>query len=206
MEASADRQTASDRRTTLDRRTVLAATAGLVGLSGCSMLGGGCGAVSVEGPDASRCVAPVESDQPVDEYYGFDTENRNSSATPDELEVADATVTFVYGAPWILGVVLVGVFLVARTVGEILHSPLVTALASDVGAVDDRGSHLSVVEMAKRLGFGLGPVIGGLYFDFGLTAWLWGSLLVGSGLLAAGLLAFERRIPAAVNGRPASGD
>ncbi len=41
-------------------------------------------------------VAPVESDQSVSEYYGFDTTDDNSAALPDELSVADATVTFLY--------------------------------------------------------------------------------------------------------------
>jgi MFS family permease len=124
----------------------------------------------------------------------------------------------VFGAPWVLGVALVGAFLVARTVGEILHSPLMTALTSDVGEAVDRGSHLSVVEVAKRLGFGIGPVIGGAYFDAGTVspgqwgldldavALLWVSLLVGCGLLVVALLAVETRLPATVNGRTLPAD
>jgi len=133
----------------------------------------------------------------------------------------------VFGAPWLLGVALVGTFLVARTVGEILHSPLVTALASDLGGAVDRGSHLSVVEVAKRLGFGIGPVIGGLYFDAGTVspadvgvatgpplatvaldgaALLWMSLVAGCGLIAVGLLALETRLSPAANGRATPAD
>jgi MFS family permease len=112
----------------------------------------------------------------------------------------------VYPAPWLVGVVLVGAFLVLRTVGEILHAPLVTALASDVGTVDTRGSQLSILEVAKRLGFGVGPVIGGVFFDYGAVPLLWGGLVAGCGAIAFGLLALEARIPASVNGASAPAD
>jgi len=53
--------------------------------------------VVVEGPDdETHCVAAVESDQSIEEYYGYDTETQNSSALADEIEVADATISFVY--------------------------------------------------------------------------------------------------------------
>jgi len=116
-------------------------------------------------------------------------------------------VLAVPAAPWLAGVGLVGAFLVLRTVGEILHSPLVTALASDLAPAGSRGSQLSVLEVAKRLGFGLGPVFGGLFFDAGEAWLLWPTLLVGCALLAVGLLAVERRVPADANaGVPAPGD
>jgi MFS family permease len=104
-------------------------------------------------------------------------------------------------ASFALGVGLVGAFLVLRTVGEILHAPLVTALASDVGTVEERGSQLSVLEVAKRLGFGIGPVVGGAFFDYGMETLLWPSLVVLSLLLGVGVLSLERRVPPAVNGR-----
>jgi MFS family permease len=101
----------------------------------------------------------------------------------------------------LLGVGLVGAFLVLRTVGEILHAPLITALASDVGTVEERGSQLSVLEIAKRLGFGIGPVVGGAFFDYGIKALLWPSLVVLSLLLGVGVLSLERRVSPAVNGQ-----
>jgi MFS family permease len=104
-------------------------------------------------------------------------------------------------ASFALGVGLVGAFLVLRTVGEILHAPLITALASDVGTVEERGSQLSVLEVAKRLGFGIGPVVGGAFFDYGMETLLWPSLVVLSLLLGVGVLSLERRVPPAVNGR-----
>lgn len=92
------------------RRECLAVigTAGLGGLAGCS---GGDGdgttetptqpcedtGIVVEDPDGNdHCVAPVERDQSIEEYYGYDTETQNSSALSDGIEVADATISFVY--------------------------------------------------------------------------------------------------------------
>ena len=109
-------------------------------------------------------------------------------------------------APPLVGVALVGAFLVLRTVGEILHSPLITAIASEVGAADERGSQLSVLEVAKRLGFGLGPVVGGAFFDAGAANLLWVVLLVGCLALAGGLLALEAGLPASVNARTTDGN
>ena len=53
--------------------------------------------IVVEGPDqTTHCVAAVESDLSIEEYYGFDTETQNSSALVDGMEVTDATIAFVY--------------------------------------------------------------------------------------------------------------
>ena len=98
------------------------------------------------------------------------------------------------------GVALVGAFLVLRTVGEILHSPLATALASDLGPVETRGSALSVVEVSKRLGFGLGSLVGGAFFDSGLEPWLWPAMVGLAVAIGAGVLALERRLTPAENG------
>ncbi|WP_066416942.1 MFS transporter [Halorubrum aethiopicum] len=108
------------------------------------------------------------------------------------------------GVPARVGVGLVGAFLVLRTLGEILHAPLVTSLASDLGEASERGSQLSLLEVAKRLGFGVGSAVGGAFFDYGLEWLLWPSLAAVCGILAVGLLRFERSISAAENGRTAS--
>ncbi|WP_338738111.1 MFS transporter [Haloplanus salilacus] len=99
-----------------------------------------------------------------------------------------------------VGVGLLGVFLVLRTVGEVLHSPLVTSLASDFGTADGRGSRLSLVEIAKRLGMGLGAALGGAFFDYGFAALLWPALILACVGLAVGLLVLERRVSPAENG------
>lgn len=104
-----------------------------------------------------------------------------------------------YAVSTAAGVALVGAFLVLRTVGENLHSPLVTSLGSDVAGAEGRGAGLSVLEVAKRLGFGIGPVLGGLYFDAGLDHLLWPSLVGLCGLLAVGVLVLERYLTPAEN-------
>jgi MFS family permease len=114
--------------------------------------------------------------------------------------VSFLAVILVDAVPTLLGTALVGAFLVLRTVGEVLHSPLVTSLASDLGHADERGSRLSLIEIAKRLGMGLGAALGGAFFDYGVAALLWPALIVGCAGLAVGLLALERRVSPAENG------
>jgi len=100
----------------------------------------------------------------------------------------------------LVGVVLIGVFLFLRTMGENLHSPLVTSLASDMADVGTRGSQLSLLEVAKRLGFGIGPVVGGLFFDYGVQRWLWPTMIGMCAVIAVGVVALERWVTPAENG------
>jgi len=118
--------------------------------------------------------------------------------------VSMAVVWLAYlGEPaFALGVFLVAAHLVLRTIGEVLHSPLATSLMSALGTVEDRGSQLSVLEIAKRLGFGLGSFVGGLFFDYGVPDVLWPLLGAFALLLVVGLLAFESRVSPAENGAP----
>ena len=109
-------------------------------------------------------------------------------------------VWLVFGVSAWVGVGLIGAFLVIRTLAEILHGPLITSLASDLGEVDERGSQLSLLEIAKRLGFGLGSAIGGFFFDYGLEWYLWPTLIGVCVLVTLGLLALERRVTPAENG------
>jgi MFS family permease len=113
------------------------------------------------------------------------------------LAVLPASAGLLAGAA---GVALVGGHLVLRTVGEALHSPLVTSLTSDLGAAAERGSQLSLLEVAKRAGMGLGSFLGGVFFDYGLAAVLWPTLAVVCVGLAAGLVILERRVSPAENG------
>jgi MFS family permease len=114
--------------------------------------------------------------------------------------VSFVAVLAVGWVPTLVGVGLVGAFLLLRTVGEVLHSPLVTSLASDLGPADGRGSRLSLIEIAKRLGMGLGAALGGAFFDFGFATLLWPTLAVGCVGLAVGLVALERHLAPAENG------
>ncbi|MBP1987303.1 MFS transporter [Halolamina salifodinae] len=104
-----------------------------------------------------------------------------------------------------LGVVLVGAHLVTRTIGEVLHSPISTSLMSALGSDGERGAQLSVLEVAKRGGMGVGSFAGGLFFDYGLAAWLWPTLIGLCVLLAVGLLTFERTLSPRENGAPVEG-
>ncbi|MFB6118324.1 MFS transporter [Halosegnis sp.] len=102
--------------------------------------------------------------------------------------------------PVLAGVAFVGTHLVVRTLGEILHAPLVTSLTAGLGEASERGTHLSVVEVAKRVGIGAGSFLGGLFFDAGLAT-LWWLMLAGVCLLlAAALVGFERLVTPAENG------
>ena len=109
-------------------------------------------------------------------------------------------VLVAYEASVAVGVGLVGVFLVLRTIGENLHSPLVTALGSDLSDAEGRGAGLSVLEVAKRVGFGVGPLVGGVFFDYGVDVLLWPALVGVCLLLVVGLLAFERSLTPPENG------
>ena len=114
----------------------------------------------------------------------------------------DLGTTGTGGVSWAftLGAALVGGHLVLRTVGEVLHSPVATSLMSDLGTERERGSQLSLLEVAKRIGFGLGSFVGGLFFDYGLAAWLWPVLAGVCGLLAVGVLLLEPRVSPTENG------
>lgn len=104
-------------------------------------------------------------------------------------------------APAVLvGVALVGGHLFLRTVGEILHAPLASALMSDLGTAAERGTQLSMLEVAKRLGIGLGSFAGGLFFDYGLSGLLWPALVGVCGLVVAALLWMERSVTPIENG------
>ncbi|MFB6220216.1 MAG: MFS transporter [Halolamina sp.] len=99
-----------------------------------------------------------------------------------------------------IGVALVGLHLVLRTIGEILHSPIATSLMSDLGTDDERGSQLSLLEVAKRAGFGIGSFAGGVFFDYGLAAWLWPTLIGVGGVMVVGIFLLERRLSPVENG------
>jgi len=99
-----------------------------------------------------------------------------------------------------LGVGLVGAFLFLRTIGEILHSPFMTALGSGIAPKIERGSQLSLIEVAMRVGQGVGAFVGGLFFDAGAQRYLWPTLILVAALLAGGLLVFEQSVSPEENG------
>lgn len=97
-------------------------------------------------------------------------------------------------------IVLLCVFVVLRTSGEILHSPLIVSLASDVASSGTRGSQLSVVRVASRIGWGLSPLVGGVFFDYGHQSLLWPGLIGMCLLIGVRLLRLESHITPAENG------
>ncbi|MFB6254480.1 MAG: MFS transporter [Halobacteriaceae archaeon] len=103
-------------------------------------------------------------------------------------------IIFPLNLPIVIGIVLIGSHIVLRTVGEVLHSPLITSLMSDIGTTAERGSQLSLLNIAKRLGFGLGSFIGGLFFDYGLAGILWPILALTCAGIGLGLLVFEQQL------------
>lgn len=103
-------------------------------------------------------------------------------------------------APVLVGVALVGGHLVCRTLGEILHSPLASSLMSSLGTAGERGTQLSVLEIAKRVGMGLGAFLGGVFFDYGYSGVWWGVLVAVCLLMVVALLGFERSVSAEENG------
>ncbi|MFB6112912.1 MAG: MFS transporter [Halodesulfurarchaeum sp.] len=127
------------------------------------------------------------------------------SATFWALSMVAVWLVYLSAPAFLLGVLLVGGHLVLRTVGEVLHSPLVTSLMSTLGTVEERGSQLSVLEVAKRLGFGVGSFVGGLFFDYGVSNLLWPTLGLLALALLVGVLALERHLTPAENGALTAG-
>jgi MFS family permease len=90
--------------------------------------------------------------------------------------------------------------MVVLTVGEMIMIPTSTALTASLAPPDMRGRYMSVYALTWGLGFGIGPVIGGLLNDrlAPVAIWAFGALV---GVLAAAAFAMlSRRIRV----RPAS--
>ncbi|MDT7948689.1 MAG: MFS transporter, partial [Thermoflexus sp.] len=87
--------------------------------------------------------------------------------------------------------------MVLLTIGEMLMIPTATTLTANLAPPAARGRYMSVYGLTWGLGFGVGPVIGGLLHDqVGPMAIWWGG--AGMALLAAlGFLWLARRSPPA---------
>lgn len=64
-------------------------------------------------------------------------------------------------------------------------------------------SQLTLLELAMRVGQGLGAFVARLFFDANLQGLHWLTLICVAAVLAVGLLAFERSLTPTENGRPA---
>ena len=86
--------------------------------------------------------------------------------------------------------------IVILTIGEMVIVPASQTVAADLAPIDMRGRYQAVYGLIGNVGFGIGPVIGGLLFDAGLGRWIWiTSLLLGLAV-AFGFRAFGPRLRA----------
>lgn len=94
--------------------------------------------------------------------------------------------------------------MVVLTVGEMIMIPTSTALAANLAPPDMRGRYMGIYGLTWGLGFGTGPVIGGLLNDHFAPAYIWyGGLVMGLGA-AVGFLVLTR-IFATQEAGPAAG-
>jgi MFS family permease len=84
--------------------------------------------------------------------------------------------------------------MVILTVGEMIMIPTSTALTANLAPADMRGRYMSVYALTWGVGFGIGPVIGGLLNDnlAPVAIWAFGGLV--GGLAAVAFVALSRRI------------
>ena len=84
--------------------------------------------------------------------------------------------------------------MVVLTIGEMIMIPTSTALTANLAPPDMRGRYMSVYALTWGLGFGIGPVIGGLLNDnlAPVAIWVFGALV--GGLAAATFVVLARRI------------
>ncbi|WP_376792663.1 MDR family MFS transporter [Thermoflexus sp.] len=82
------------------------------------------------------------------------------------------------------------------TIGEMLMIPTATTLTANMAPPEARGRYMSIYGLTWGVGFGVGPVIGGILHDrLGPVAIWWGG--AGIALVAAlGFLGLARRLPA----------
>ncbi len=85
--------------------------------------------------------------------------------------------------------------MVILTVGELLLVPTATALAANLAPAEMRGRYMGLVGLSWSVGFGIGPVVGGLLNDRVAPVATWyGALLIG--LVGMGcFLWLQRRLP-----------
>ncbi len=84
--------------------------------------------------------------------------------------------------------------MVTLTVGEMIMIPTSSALTANLAPADMRGRYMSVYALTWGVGFGIGPVIGGLLNDnlAPVAIWAFGGLV--GGLASAVFIVLSRRI------------
>jgi MFS family permease len=85
--------------------------------------------------------------------------------------------------------------MVILTIGEMIMIPTSTALAANLAPHDMRGRYMGIYGLTWGLGFGIGPVIGGLLNDHLAPVMIWYGGLVMGLLAVVGFLILTRHIP-----------
>jgi MFS family permease len=101
-----------------------------------------------------------------------------------------------------LGTGFVGflISMVILTIGEMIMIPTSTALAANLAPADMRGRYMGFYGLTWGVGFGVGPVLGGLLNDHVAPVMIWyGGLVVGC-MAAAGFLILIRLVPSQKSG------
>jgi MFS family permease len=96
-----------------------------------------------------------------------------------------------------LGTGFVGflISMVILTIGEMIMIPTSTALAANLAPADMRGRYMGFYGITWGVGFGTGPVLGGLLNDHVAPVMIWyGGLIVGC-MAAVGFLILIRLVP-----------
>ncbi|NIS79920.1 MAG: MFS transporter [Anaerolineales bacterium] len=85
--------------------------------------------------------------------------------------------------------------MILLTIGEMIIVPTSTALTANFAPIDMRGRYMGLYSLVWSVGFGIGPVIGGLLNDQLAPVAIWYGGLVMGLLGAIGFLILERKMP-----------
>jgi MFS family permease len=93
------------------------------------------------------------------------------------------------------------VSMIVMTLGELILVPTGTALAANLSPPNMRGRYMGVYGLTWSLGFGLGPVIGGLLNDNIAPVAIWFGALVTGLLATAGFILLSLRLRDSTSGK-----
>ncbi len=81
------------------------------------------------------------------------------------------------------------------TVGEMVIIPVNTSFVADISPEDMRGRYMGVLGIANMLGWGIGPIIGGLSIDKVGGNFIWLIIFILGLISSAGYLSLQRILP-----------
>ncbi len=85
------------------------------------------------------------------------------------------------------------------TIGEMIIIPVNTSFVADISPEDMRGRYMGVLGIANMLGWGIGPIIGGLSIDKVGGNFIWLIIFILGLISSAGYLSLQRILPKKVN-------